>query len=267
MKLPFRTLRSVRRRASRLILLVGLILRVAAATARPDPNGARDLDGATLMRLALEHDEAERRRRADWICDEEVVTVRTDAQDHALDTRRESRPGVPLDQPQGASGSLPSGADATVDHPSGEHENAGRFDVTVDLGRLVDRFDLRREADGISRDGRACYVVAFRPRASAAPAAGSREERVVSQLAGRFWLARDDLAIVQSEGELVQAVPMVWVASVDHLRFRYQSLSLPGAGGTVPASFELELSVSAPFYHSHQRQTTTMTHHRPHSPR
>ena len=239
------------------LFLVGLLLHVSPPVARPTPPATKDLDGSALMHLALEHDEAERRRRADWVYDDEVVTVKLDAQNHPLDTRRESHTAVALGSPPGASGSLSAGESST------EQTRDGRFDVTVNLARLADRFEMRREADGVSRGGRACYVVAFRPREQEPPASGSREERVVSQLAGRFWLAKEDLAIVQSEGELVRAVSVAWVASVERLRFRYQTLLLPGAGGTLPASFELELGISAPFYHAAQRQTTTMTHHRP----
>ena len=248
------------------IVLIGLILQGGTATARSGPVETKALDGPTLMQLALERDGAERRRRAGWVCDEEVVTVKTDVQGHPLDTHRETHLGVALDKTQGVNGNLEA-AGSPAAHPSKEQEGSGHFDVTVDLARLANRFDLQREADGVSRDGRACYVVAFRPRTPALPAAGSREERVVSQLAGHFWLAKEDLAIVQSEGELVQAVTVAWVASVDRLRFRYQSLFLPGAGGTVPASFEMELGVSAPLYHAGQRQTTTMAHHRPPLPR
>ncbi len=258
MKSLLSTLRGIRPGAARQILLAGLLWRAGAPAGRSAPPPTKDLDGSTLMQLALEHDEAERHRRADWVYDDEVVTVKVDAQNRPLDTRRESHSTVALGSPPGASGTLPAGGQS-----SKEPEPGGRFDVTVNLGRLANRFEMRREADSLSRDGRACYVVAFRPRAQAPPASGTKEERVVSQLAGHFWLAKEDLAIVQSEGELVQAVSVAWVASVERLRFRYQTLLAPGAGGTLPASFELEIGVSAPFYHAVQRQTTTMTHHRP----
>ena len=243
-------------KALRFVFLAGLICQSGTATVQPASPETKDLDGPALMGLALEHDQAERRRHADWVCDEEVVTVKVDAQNHPLDTHRESHSAVALGLPPGASGTL-----SAEGQSSKEPAHSDRFDVTVDLGRLANRFEMRREADGTSRDGRACYVVAYRPRPQA-PASGTREERVLSQMAGRFWLAKEDLSIVQREGELIQAVTVAWVASVERLRFRYQTVFLPGVNGTFPASFEMELGVSAPFYHAAQLQTTTMTHHR-----
>ena len=148
----FSTLKTIRLEASCQIVLAGLILQLSTATARSEPVETKALDGSALMQLALARDRAERRRHAGWVCDEEVVTVKTDVQGHLLDTQRETRAGVALDGTQGANGSLEA-AGAPAAHPTREQEEAGRFDVTVDLARLADRFDLRREADGLSRDG------------------------------------------------------------------------------------------------------------------
>ena len=87
---------------------------------------------------------------------------------------------------------------------------------------------------------------------------------MIDQLSGRFWLAQRDLSIVQSEAELRQPVTVAWVASVYRLDFRYRGRRLPGrATMVVPASVVLDLGVSAPLYHSRQRQTTLMTNYQP----
>ena len=211
------------------------------------------LSADELIELALVRDEAARTARARWRHDEELTTERLDADGQVLHSTVASRRGI-ADETPGASGSVnPSGGSAPAD------EN---FRVALDLRRLAGRFDLAREAAGPAADGERCYVVAFRPRAEP-QAHASREEKVINGLSGRFWLARRDLSIVQSEAELRQPVTVAWVASVYRLNFHYYGQRLPGRGVVVPAGLTLDLGVTAPLYHSRQRQTTTMTNYQP----
>ncbi len=234
------------RRAS-VLLAVLLALLASPLWAAPD-TGALSVD--ELMGLALERDEAARTARAGWRHDEEKTTEHLDEHGQALGSEVTTRQGVASDEKPAATGST----------DAGNHKD-GDFSVALDLRRLVGRFDLEREADAPSADGERCFVVAFRPRADLPPPA-TREDKVINGLSGRFWLAQRDLSIVQSEGELRQPVAVAWVASVYRLNFHYHGRRLGGrAGVVVPASFALDLGVTAPFYHSRQRQSTTMTNY------
>ncbi len=220
--------------------------------ATPLRAGPETLSADELMGLAIERDEAARAARAHWRHDEEKTTERLDERGQSLATESSARQDIASDEKPSAAGST----------DAGNHKD-GDFRVALDLRRLAGRFDLAREADAPADDGERCFVVAFRPRAEAPPAA-SREDKVLNELSGRFWLAQRDLSIVQSEGELRQPVSVAWVASVYRLEFRYHGRRLTGrAVGVVPASFTLDLGVTAPFYHSRQRQTTTMTNYQP----
>ena len=236
----------LRRTVFFLAVLPGLLMALPLQAA-PDT-----LSVDELMGLALERDEAARTSRAQWRHDEEKTTERLDERGQALGSETSARQGIASDEKPVAAGSTDTG-----------NRKDGDFRVALDLRRLVGRFDLAREADAPADDGERCFVVAFRPRADAPPPA-SREDKVLNGLSGRFWLAQRDLSIVQSEGELHRPVSVAWVASVDRLEFRYHGRRLAGrAGVVVPASFTLDLGVTAPFYYSRQRQTTTMTNYQP----
>ena len=202
------------------------------------------------MQLALVHDEIARAARARWRYDQELTTERLDVSGQLLGSEVTSRRGVASDGVPGASGSVDTS------------DSDGNFQVTLDLRRLAGRFDLQREADGLANEGERCYVLAFRPRTEP-QAHASREEKVINQLSGRFWLAKSDLSIVQSEAALSKPVTVAWVASVYRLDFRYRGRRLPGRGVVVPAHLTLDLGVEAPFYHSRQKQTTVLTNYQP----
>ncbi len=246
------------RRAS--LSFTASVFLLAAVLLLAEPGGVRGgeasldkLSADELMQLALVRDEAARTARAHWRHDQELTTDRLDARGQLLGSKVTSRHGVASDGTPGASGSV-DGSDTD-----------GDFQVTLDLRRLAGRFDLQREGEGFSKEGERCYLLAFRPRAESQTHA-SREEKVINQLSGRFWLAKSDLSIVQSEAALSQPVTVAWVASVYRLDFRYRGRRLSGRGAVVPASLVLDLGVEAPLYHSRQRQTTTMTNYQPEPP-
>ena len=213
------------------------------------------LDGPELIRRAAARDAVLRRTHASLRHDEGITTESLDAGGRLLTRSSARRLGVASGESAGAVGTLAADRNESATIP------ASSFAAVVDLAKLAGRFELAREPDGAAADGRPCFVVAFRPRAVPQPY-NNREEMVVNQLAGRFWLSQEDLAIVQSEGALTRPVKVAWVASVYRLSFAYRTQVLAGAPGsatTVPASFVLDLGIRAPLYHARQRQTTTMT--------
>ncbi len=254
-----------------LVLAVGALGGTPAARAEDLTQRMSALDAPALVRLAATRDAALRRAHAVLRYDEEVSVERLDAAGAVLSRSFARRSGVPLDGGPGMAGVLAAnggGGEVRPASAAGREPAAasGSFAAVVDLAKLAGRFELTREADAPAADGRPCFVVTFRPR-MAPQTYDSREEMVINQLTGRFWFAREDLAIVQSEGTLTRPVKVAWVASVYRLSFAYRTQTLTGTEGggptTVPASFVLDLGVKAPLYHARQRQTTKMTAFRP----
>ena len=150
------------------------------------------------------------------------------------------------------------GGQMQSDKTDRDYTEAKKFMAVLDLQKLAPRFQLTRDADA-EAVGRGCYVVSYRPRPG--QTYDTREEKIVNWLSGRFWIAKDDFSIVQSEGSLTQPVTVALIASVYRLDFKYCSQPLP-TGETAPASFSVNLAVRAPLYDLRQRQTSTITNYR-----
>lgn len=128
------------------VLSVGLILPpVDAANDEPPRQDGRE--ARELMRRAVARDETLRRGRANLLHDEEIVTEQVDAQGQRVSTRTEQRRRVREQGHNSSAGSLR--ADAGSKQLSKKEREAGSFQATVDLGKIADRFELRREPDGM----------------------------------------------------------------------------------------------------------------------
>lgn len=204
-------------------------------------------DAAHVSRAGLEYDLVRQTERLD--ADGRVIAAKT--------VRAVAHPSrqiaYAIDLAPDANASAEERARAEREAKEGE-----RMQAVMRLRRLADHFRYAIEGRE-TVDGRDCWVLAFVPRPGA-PAA-TREERIVNQLTGRFWIDRTTEAIVRSEGNLPAPVSIALVASMNVLRFQYRSQPLP-SGDLAPRSFELEVDVSAPFYRFRQRQRSTMSNYR-----
>ncbi len=212
---------------------------------------APEISADEIIRRATLRDEQLRRERQRYQCDLRVTTEKLDGTDAVVSTKTLAvvmRPAREI----AVGGEVASGANDK------EAVEAKKFLAVMDLQKLAPRFEMSREADGES-NGRACYVVRYRPRVS--QRADTKEEKAMNGLTGRFWVARDDFSILQSEGTLAQPVTIMLVASVYRLDFTYRSCPLPN-GDPAPACFQLVLGVKAPLYEMRQRQTSTMSNYR-----
>ncbi len=231
----------------RLLLLVFLmLLRVLSASAEPD--------GAEIVRRSALRDDALRRDRQRYECDVEVRTEELDAQGGVTSSKTKHltiRPSRDLS----LAGEIPTKGRAAEEK---ETLDAKKFMVVMDMQKLAPRFVMSREGDDEIL-GRSCYVVRYRPRSG--QSYDNREEKIMNQLTGRFWITKDDFSIVQSEGSLTQPVTVALVASVVRLDFKYQAQLLP-SGEPAPATHHVLLGVKAPFYELRQRQTTTLKNYR-----
>lgn len=126
----------------------------------------------------------------------------------------------------------------------------------MDLGKLAPRFNIvlkgSEKADGID-----CWVLGFTPKKG--QPFNSREEKVINQLQGSFWVAKSDYSIIHSSGSLAAPVEVAWfVATMESLDFDYRTLAL-GDGSRMPARFYLLFDVSVPMSYVRRRQTSVMS--------
>ena len=128
----------------------------------------------------------------------------------------------------------------------------------MNLRRLAPRFRYTLAGEERVR-GRPCFVVAYAPRGG--QPANTREEKVIDNLHGRYWIDRDTSEILQGEGSLASPVTVGLIAAVTHMDFRFHSGTLPG-GEAGPADFGVDLTVRAPLYFYRQRQTSRLVNWR-----
>lgn len=130
---------------------------------------------------------------------------------------------------------------------------------SMDLRRLAPRFRIELEGEGREM-GVDCWILAFAPKPD--QPYRSREEKVINQLAGRFWVAKADYSIVRSSGSLTRPVKVAWVfATVRDLQFEYRTTPL-GRVGRVPEVFDLFFDVKTPVNEVRRRQISTMGNYR-----
>ncbi len=125
----------------------------------------------------------------------------------------------------------------------------------LDLSKLAPRFVYFIEGTG-EAEGRDCWIVGYRPKAGVP--AGSREEKVINALRGRLWIDKETSAILRCDGKTVEPVNVALIATVDPLEFSYQSQKL-ASGAVVPQSFDVVLTLKAPFFYARQRQVCTLS--------
>lgn len=213
------------------------------------------------MRRVVEQDDAARERRSGLEYDLSLKTERLDAAGKVLKTKLTRAVARPRRDVSFATELTPDpGASAEAQaNARQEMQESQRLQAVMRLRRLADHFAYRIEGSA-TVDGRDCWVLAFFPR-SGAPAA-TREEKVVNGLRGRFWIEKSTASVAQSEGALAAPVSLGFFVTMNQLAFRYRAQALP-KGELAPASFGIEVNVSAPLYSFRQRQSSTMENYRP----
>ncbi len=210
-----------------------------------------------IVRRAIANDELRRQHRLALECDLTITTERLDSSGNVFKAKtvhvvhRDGRgPAYPVDVDTGP----PSRAER-----DGDTVKAQRNMAAMNLRRLAPRFRYALAGEENVR-GRACYVVAFSPKGS--QPADTRDEKVINNLCGRYWIDKNTSEILLGEGSLAGPVTVAMVASVTRTDFRLRTQTLPN-GEVGPLEFDLEVSVNAPFHFFHQRQTNRLTNWRP----
>ena len=238
-------------RLSPLFFALTLALGPVGLRGAPTTEATNALSAADIIQRAIQRDEVLRRDRQRYECDVNVTTEKLDGKGTVVSTKAVNVTMRPTRQ-------IAFGGEIKPEKQDKDYCEAQKFMAVLDLQKLTPRFQLAREADA-EATGRSCYVVSYRPRPG--QSYDTREEKVINGLNGRFWIAKDDFSIVQSEGALVQPISVALIASVYRLDFKYCSQPLP-TGETAPASFSVNLAVRAPLYDLRQRQTSTISNYR-----
>ena len=239
-------------------LLLAFLLPTLATARAEDATAPPPVD--ELVRRVVARDEAARAHRHEFQYDLTRVTERLDAAGKVTQsktTRAVARPSrtvaFSIDITPDPSATAAERAQATQEAREGE-----RIQAAMRLSRLASHFQYAIEGHE-TVDGRDCWVLAYRPKPGSP--AETREERIVNELTGRFWIDRATDSIVRSEGRLPAPTSIAMVVKMNQLAFQYRSQNLPN-GELGPESFSVEVEVAAPFYLFHQKQRSTMRNYR-----
>jgi hypothetical protein len=227
----------------------------AASTA---PASAPVLPSADFIERVVESDEARRQHRVGMICDETIKTERLDDHDKVVQTRT-------LFYVRGESKDLSYSADVdstaestpSPDGKPGKNQDAAKSQhlmAVMNLRKLAPRFTFAY-AGTAQLHGHDCVIFSYHPKRNQPYA--TREEKVINNLQGRYWIDRNTGEIIQIEGSLASPVTVALIASVTRMDFNFHSQNLPN-GEVAPLDFSVNLAVKAPFYDFRQRQLTTM---------
>ncbi len=199
-----------------------------------------------IVRRAVANDELRRQHRAALECDQIITTERLDASDTVFKSKTVRIVYREGDDPAYA---------ADLDVPrDGDTAKAEHRMAVMNLRRLAPRFQYALAGEDRVR-GRVCYIIAYSPRGG--QSAESREEKVINNLRGRYWVDKTTFEILRGEGSLASPVTVGLVAAVTRMDFQFHTQTLPG-GEAGPADFSVDLTVKAPLYFYRQQQTSRL---------
>ena len=209
---------------------------VPAATGAPAPSVHE------IVQRAVAQDNVRRLRRVALECEQNILTEQLDPAGKVVKSKTVRMVYHPT-----ANISFSTSVESKPSGPPGKPDEATvkaqHIMAVMDLGKLAPRFTETVIGSAVVH-GRDCYIVAYRPKPG--QPADSREEKVVNNVGGRFWIAKDNYDILQSEGSLVGPVTVALIASVTRMDFKFDSQPLPN-GDVGPASFSVDMAVKAPF--------------------
>lgn len=226
-------------------LALGLLL-----IARPLPGrGAEALSLNDIVHRAVLRDDALRASRHGMKCDQTVKVEHLDREGKVTSVSTVRTVHLQTEAITFSTDVAASGTDGQ----SEARRQTDHVEAVMNLGKLAGRFQMALAGEETVRE-RSCYVVRYWPRAG--QTSDTRKEKVVNNLKGRFWIAKDDFSILRSEGVLSSPVTVALIASVNQMDFLYHSQTLPN-GDVAPGETTVSIAVKAPFYDFREKKTTT----------
>ncbi len=211
-----------------------------------------------IVQKAVARDDFRRLRRVAFEADQTVLTENLDTTGKILSSKTVHAIHHPTAKIS-FSTDVGSAAAAPSAHPEGDSVKAQHIMAMMDLGKLAPKFTESVAGSAVIQN-RECYVVKYYPKPG--QSADTREEKVANQVSGRFWIAKDNFDILQSDGSLVEPVTVALIVSVTRMDFKYFSQTLPN-GDVGPAKISVDIALHAPFYDSRQLQVNTLANWRP----
>ena len=139
-----------------------------------------------------------------------------------------------------------------------EARTSEKIKSVFSLKRIAPRFELRLVGEEVC-DGKAAWLVAFTSREGQPYA--NRLEKILNNLSGRLWVAKDDYSIVRTEATLARPVAMAWLfATMNSVSVSYRTVPLEQGRG--PVSFEIDYRAGVLWGELHQRHYISMSGYR-----
>jgi|GEM_PF-4933884 len=134
-----------------------------------------------------------------------------------------------------------------------------KYMAVMDFRKLAPKFILTMLGHE-KVDGRDCYVLSFSPKEN--QKASTVEERVVNELAGKFWIDSKSFSVVKAEGKLTKPVSVAWfLATMKELEFSFSTVKLPD-GDLGPGEFTLLYDIQTLLRYSRRKQISKMSDYR-----
>jgi hypothetical protein len=217
-----------------------------------------------IVQKAIARDDFRRDRREAFEADQTILTERLDTDGKVLAAKTVHmihHPTREISYSTDTMSTSPSITQGGSGHPDEDTVKAQHIMAVMNLGKLAPHF-TETVTGSATIQGRDCYVVSYHPKPG--QPADNREEKVVNNVAGKFWIAKDNYDIMQSEGSLVGPVTVALIASVTRMDFKFHSQVLTN-GDVGPGDFSVDMAIHAPFYDFRQLQVNSLAHWRPRS--
>ena len=237
------------------ILLACILLILIGALALLPVSDAHALKVDEIVRRALKQDEQARKVRKRYLYDL-TVEIQKLGRDGHVRGRDVSRAVV---EPQDQVFYPISAEDGAQTADKKKMRETQKRMAVMDLKKLAPRFKFAL-AGTETVQGATCYIIRFTPKPN--QPYDSKEEKVVNQLHGAFWIDRQTFSIVKSSGSLKKAVSVVpLIANMRELSFVYKTARLPNQT-FAPASFQLLYDMQTPVSYVRRREVSHMANYR-----
>jgi len=125
--------------------------------------------------------------------------------------------------------------------------------------KIIDHFNYEWAGEE-TINGIRCHKIRFSPKGK--QPFRNREEKVANELAGYFWVSKQDNTLMKNKGSLTRPVSVAWFfATLRELDFSFETRQLPN-GDFGPAQIQYRFKVNIPFGQIHERHTRSMGNYR-----
>jgi hypothetical protein len=144
-------------------------------------------------------------------------------------------------------------------NPEQEAQKTSR-EEPFELLKIIDHYTYTLEGEE-TVDGVDCYKIGFTPKPDMPY--DNREEKVLNNVSGHIWAAKNDYSLIKNEGSLMSPVSVAWIfASLREMEFHFDAMRMPN-GDYGPGRLQYRYMVGIPFTQLHERDTRVMSNYRP----